>query len=60
MTDILKYLKAKCLEWACYVWRADESLVCSILVMKLNKKRPRRKPYQRCIDRIAKDKRSGQ
>lgn len=50
--NIRKYMKAKRLEWAGHVWRADGSLSHNVLVENLNKKRPRDRPRQRCMDRM--------
>lgn len=38
------------MEWTDHVWRADKSIVKTVLVNNLNGKRPRGRPKQRWLD----------
>jgi len=45
--NIKCFLKAKRLEWASHVWRAERSIIRKILINKPTGRRPRERPRQR-------------
>ncbi|VVC26229.1 Hypothetical protein CINCED_3A021923 [Cinara cedri] len=53
--NIRLFLKAKRLEWAGHVWRADENIIKNVLIRNVTKMRPRGRPRQKWIDRVKKD-----
>jgi len=46
-SNIKCFLKAKRLEWAGHVWRAERSIIRKVLINKPTGKRPRGRPRQR-------------
>ncbi|VVC26164.1 Reverse transcriptase domain, partial [Cinara cedri] len=52
--NIRLFLKAKRLEWAGHVWRADENIIKNVLIRNVTKTRPRGRPRQRWLDRVKK------
>lgn len=48
-------MKAKRLEWAGHLWRADENIIKNVLIRNLTKTLPRGRPRQRWLDRVKKD-----
>ena len=53
--SITQFVKGTRLEWAGHVWRADNSIVKTVLVNNLNRKRPRDRPKQRWLDTVKRD-----
>lgn len=53
--NIRLFLKAKCLEWAVYIWQAVESFTRNVLIKNPPKKRPSGRPSQKWLDKIKKD-----
>jgi len=54
-SNIISYIRSKRLEWFGYVWRADEQVVKEVMVSKINRKRPLRRPMTQWMDVIAQD-----
>jgi len=50
--SITQFVKATRLEWSGHVWRADNSIVKTVLANNLSRKRPRGRPKQRWLDTV--------
>lgn len=48
--SIVQFVKGARLEWACYVWRADDSISKTVFVNNLNRKRAHGRPKQRWLN----------
>lgn len=54
-SDIEGILKNRLISWASHEYRAEGQIIHEITVWKPDKKRPRRRPRQRWIDRVRED-----
>jgi len=53
--SIVQFVKGMRLEWAGHVWKADNTIVKTILVNNVNSKRPRGIPKERWLDVVKRD-----
>jgi len=53
--SIVQFIKRSRLEWAGHVWKTNNSLIKTVLVNNINRKRPRGSLKQRWLDVIKRD-----